>query len=166
MNGTSADPTSAALKADPSSASPASVPAIVTFLLIGIWAAMVAGLFVLIANKIELTAIQVGLLSGTFGTETTLLVASVSFWVGSTAGGKAMGDQIARSGAQAQATVASIAASGPPPPPPGSTTTTTTVAAPAEPAAPTPVVVTNDTTDPVPVQPGGPPADFMNGPVR
>lgn len=87
------------------SARASSVPAIVTFWLLGIWTLMVLGIFWLVGTKITISVVMFGLLSGVFGTETTLLVGAVGFWVGSSVGAKASGDALAQ-----------LAGAGPPPP--------------------------------------------------
>jgi hypothetical protein len=120
----------------PATARASSVPAIVTFWLLLIWSGQNAGLFAMTVYKIELNAVLSGILQNVLGTTGTLLVAAVSFWVGSTVGARASGDALAESNKAASTALSTLA--GAPP------------IKPSDPASPAPVVVTNDPTNPVP----------------
>jgi len=120
------------------SARATSVPALVTFWLLAIWTGTITGVFVLVFKAVVVSALLFGLISGVLGTQTTLLVAAVSFWVGSTVGAKAAGDSMAEGNKAAQAALATLA--GAPP---------DRFAA----GAVTQVKVTNPASDPVPVRP-------------
>jgi len=98
---------------EPGTASRTSVAAIVTYCLLGTWALMVFGLFTLVWFQVAIDSTQMALIGAVFGTEQTLLVAAVTFWVGSTQGAKALGDAMAQSAAKAQGVVAAVAASKP-----------------------------------------------------
>jgi hypothetical protein len=124
-----------------------SVPALVTFWLLGVWAGMIVGVFSLVASGVTVSTVMFGLLSGIFGTETTLLVAAVSFWVGSTVGSRASGDAIAESGKVSAAALAKIAGGAPAP----------------DAAEPQVVTIQQADGDPVPVQET--PTPFMEKPV-
>jgi hypothetical protein len=96
-------------------ARPTSVPAIVTFWLLGVFTLTVIGVFVLIADRVQLNTIMFGLLTGLIATETTLLTGACGFWLGSSIGAKASGDAIADSNKAAAGALAKIAASAAPP---------------------------------------------------
>jgi hypothetical protein len=105
-------------KPEPSSAALNSVPAIVTFWLLGIWTVMVIGVFLMAAFGVKIEGTTLGVLAGVIGTQTTMLVAAVSFWVGTNIGAKAAGDKMAESMMKGQAAFAQLAGAGPPPPSP------------------------------------------------
>jgi hypothetical protein len=93
-----------------------SVAAIVTYWLLAIWSGLILGVFLLIANQVKLSDVMLGVLSGLFGTQTTLLVASVSFWVGSTSGANQAQSAIANDAAGKTNALAQLAGAGPQPP--------------------------------------------------
>lgn len=95
-----------------------SVPAIVTFWLLAIWTLMIVAMFALVGFKVAIEGVLLGLLSGIIGTQTTLLVAAVSFWVGSTVGARQASDKAANENAKSTAALAQLAGAGAPPPAP------------------------------------------------
>lgn len=97
---------------------PRSVPALVTWWLLAIWTVMVSGVFVLTGLRVSIEGVMLGVLSGIIGTQTTLLVASVSFWVGSTVGAKQQSANAAADNTIKTAALAQLAGAGPPPPNP------------------------------------------------
>lgn len=92
------------------------ITAAVTFLLLIVWAGMVGGVFYLVTHKAQLDSILYGLLGTIFGTESTLLVAAISYWVGTTAGAKSSADAMAETNRTSGAALAQLAGAGPPPP--------------------------------------------------
>lgn len=99
-------------------ASPKSVPAIVTFWLLGLWTLTIISTFAIIFLKVQIEGTALGLLAGVIGTTTTLTVGAVGFWVGSSVGAKAAGDEMARQAKDAQAALGQLAGVGPQPPAP------------------------------------------------
>lgn len=86
-----------------------SVPAIVTYWLLFIWSGIVLGVFLLVAHGITIDGILLALVSGLIGTQTTLLVAAVSFWVGATVGGKQANERLSQASAISSAALERIA---------------------------------------------------------
>lgn len=101
---------------DHSAMSPRSVPAIVTYWLLAIWSAMILAVFAMVAFQVPIEGVMLGILSGLIGTQTTLLVAAVSFWVGSTVGSRQKGDDAAADATIKTAALAQLAGAGPQPP--------------------------------------------------
>lgn len=142
----------------PQAASAKSVPALITFWLLGLWSAIIAAKFVLVAVGVwgqqgtvtfAIDATVQTFLSNAESTTQNLLIMAVSFWVGTTVGAKALGDTLAESnkaGATALATIAGAAPNGGHGPDP----------------TPQPVVVTNPASDPVQTEEAKP---FMERPV-
>jgi hypothetical protein len=120
----------------PQSARATSVPALVTFCLLAIDVGMILGVFLLIAYKVTISTVMVGILSGIFGIENTLLTSAVTFWVGSSVGTKAAGDALVESNKVASAAVAQLAGATP-------------AASTDQPTEPVPVVVKSSVADPV-----------------
>lgn len=114
-------------------ASPTSVPAIVTFWLLGLWTLTIIATFAIIFLKVQIEGTALGLLAGVIGTTTTLTVGAVGFWVGSSVGAKAAGDEMARQAKTAQEALGQLAGAGPQPPAPPQ------ISSDPLPAAPTPV---------------------------
>lgn len=81
-------------RADVTAESRTSVPALVTYWLLAIWTGVVVAVFVMVAREITIDGILLALVSGLIGTQTTLLVAAISFWVGATQGGKAANERL------------------------------------------------------------------------
>lgn len=98
------------------------VPSLVTFWLLGIWTLMIGGVFFLAALRVPIEGVMLGVLSGVIGTQTTLLVAAVSYWVGSTQGAKNAQERAANDNKEAQKVIAQLAGAGPPPPAPANPT--------------------------------------------
>lgn len=98
---------------EPSSSSAKSVPAIVTFWLLGLWTFTIVAAVILTGLKIEVDST---ILIGVIGSQTTLTVSAVSFWVGTTVGAKAAGDKIAAQAETSSAALAQLAGAGAPPP--------------------------------------------------
>lgn len=94
-----------------------SVPAIVTYWLLLIWSALVGGVFWLILHGNPITDVMLGVLSGLIGTQTTLLVAAVSFWVGSSVGQKQAQDRAATDSTTKTNALAQLAGAGSATPP-------------------------------------------------
>lgn len=86
------------------------VPAIVTYALLAIWAVVVLGMGGLIAGMVifgvKMDAILLNMVSGLFGTTGTLTVAAVSYWVGATVGGKAANEKLGEANRVANETLA------------------------------------------------------------
>jgi hypothetical protein len=91
--------------APPNSASRTGVAAIVTYVLLGIFALALLGVFLLISYGVKIDGVTLGVLGGALGTLQTMLVGAVGFWIGSSVGAKASGDALAQ-----------LAGAGPPPP--------------------------------------------------
>lgn len=87
----------------------ASVPALVTFWLLAIWTLVIIGVFSMAAARIPIEGVMLGVLSGIIGTQTTLLVAAVSFWVGSNVGAKQARDSAAKDNDAKTAVIAQLA---------------------------------------------------------
>lgn len=143
--------------APPSQAASArSVPALITFWLLGLWSAIIVAKFLLIylavlppngGRAFVIDATVQTFLSNAESTTQNLLIMAVSFWVGSTVGAKALGDTLAESnkaGATALATIAGAAPHA------------------VVQDQPQPVVVTNEPGQPVPVTDD---KNFMERPV-
>lgn len=93
-----------------------SVPALVTYWLLAIWSGMVIAVFLMASNDVKIEGVMLAVITGLIGTQTTLLVAAVSFWVGTTYGAKAGAEREADNGRLASAALAQLAGAGPPPP--------------------------------------------------
>ncbi len=93
-------------------ASQFSVPALVTYWLLGIWTLVIGSVFQLVHDKIMIDGVLLALVSGIIGTQTTLLVAAVSFWVGATVGGKEANERMGKANEVATAALTTIAAAG------------------------------------------------------
>jgi hypothetical protein len=83
-----------------------SVPAIVTYWLLLIWSGLIWAVVDMVVHKVEISGIMLAVLTGLIGTQTTLLVASVSFWVGATMGGKQANERLAEASRIANETLA------------------------------------------------------------
>jgi hypothetical protein len=125
-----------------------STPALVTWWLLALWSGITVANYSLAAWAVKVDAILQGLISNTQNLTGTVLVAAVSFWVGSTVGARASGDAIAESGKVSAAALAKIAG-GAPMTDPG--------------AAPQVVTIQQADGEPVPVQET--PTPFMEKPV-
>lgn len=121
-------------KTEPSANSLTSVPAVVTFWLLGLWTLVVVFKFALVAWKVPLSADTEGFLGQVVDTTQNMMLMAVSFWVGSSVGAKASGDALARRGETDSAAIAQLAGAGPPPP--------------AAPMSPELVVAPTDSTHP------------------
>lgn len=93
-----------------------SIPAVVTFWLLGIWTLMIGLVFALAFARIPIEGVLLGVLSGIISTQTTALIASISYWVGTTSGAKGTADQANAAGGVATAALAQLAGAGPQPP--------------------------------------------------
>lgn len=83
-----------------------SVPALITWWLLGLWTLISVAKFAIVAsNHVTIDAQVQGFLSNVESTTQNLLLMAVSFWVGSSVGAKASGDALAQ-----------LAGAGPPPP--------------------------------------------------
>jgi len=91
-----------------------SVPALVTYWLLGLWTLVIANVFNLVLQGVKIDGILLSLVSGLIGTQTTLLVAAVSFWVGATVGGKQSTERLAEAQKMSSAALAKIAATASP----------------------------------------------------
>lgn len=100
----------------PAPASPWSVPAIITYALLLIWILTAAGMYNLIVGQVQINSVYVGILGTILGTDQTLLVAAISFWVGTTSGAKSSGDALAKSNEAGSSALAQLAGAGPQPP--------------------------------------------------
>ena len=89
-----------------------SVPAIVTYWLLAIWTGIIVGVFNLVLRGVTIDGILLSLVSGLIGTQTTLLVASVSFWVGATVGGKQANERLAKAQEVSNAALSKLAGDG------------------------------------------------------
>ena len=89
----------------PVTADRTSTAAIVTYIALGMLALDTVGIYVLLALRIAVTDVMVGILGGQLSTHATIAVGAVGFWVAGTASGKAT-----------NAALAQIAGAGPPPP--------------------------------------------------
>ncbi len=96
--------------------SPTSVPALVTYWLLAIWSLMILGVFVMTGLHVAIEGVMLGVLSGIISTQTTILVAAVSFWVGSTSGSRQTADNIAADSKVKTAALAQLGGAGPQPP--------------------------------------------------
>lgn len=92
------------------------VAATVTLMLLIIWLLMVGGVFSLVlilpAKKAIIDSTLYGLLGTVFGTESTLLTASVGYWVGSSSGSKASSDALVESNKASSSVMAALAGTG------------------------------------------------------
>lgn len=95
---------------EPSHESRTTVPAIVTYWLLFIWTVVILGMGGLVAGMVifdvKIDPILLNMVSGLFGTTATLVVASVSYWVGATVGGKKANEQLGEANRVANATLA------------------------------------------------------------
>lgn len=91
-----------------------SVPALVTYWLLAIWAFITYRLIDALIYQVMANAVNPVLLaavSGLIGTQTTLLVSAVSFWVGATVGGKQATERLAEAQKVSSAALTTIAKS-------------------------------------------------------
>lgn len=101
-----------------------SVPALVTYWLLAIWTGLICAVVYMVVQKVEISGIMLAVLTGLIGTQTTLLVAAVSFWVGATMGGKQANERLSEASRIANETLARQAEGTMPRPAPGTAVTT------------------------------------------
>ena len=80
--------------ADVSAESRSSVPAILAYSLTVVWTLMLIGIYTLIRDRIPINVVMLTIVASAFGTQTTLMVAAYSFWVGATQGGKQANERL------------------------------------------------------------------------
>lgn len=86
-----------------------SVAAIVTYWLLLNWTLLGTAVVYLIVVNATITAVMLGVLGGIIGTQSTLTIGAVGFWIGSSLGAKMAGDQIAATQKDGQAALAQLA---------------------------------------------------------
>ena len=115
-----------------------SVAAVVTFILLAIWALIIVWILILVSNGVEIEGATLGVLAGVIGTHTTFTSVAVGFWLASSIGAKSSGDALAQ-----------LAGAGPPSPAVPLSSPVATAAPPALAVAPAPAI------EPLATPPGG-----------
>lgn len=95
---------------------PLSVPALISYANLAIFTLCGGGVFIIIMNHIEISAVMAGVLGAVLGASGTGMATANGFWLGNTSSGKQAQADTAKAAAVAQASLAQIAGSGPPPP--------------------------------------------------
>jgi len=105
--------------AEVSAESRSSVPALVTYWLLAIWSGLIIGVFWLARSKITVDSALLTLIYNLISTQTVILVAAISFWVGATQGGKAANERLSEASKLSNAALQKAVEGSTPQPAPG-----------------------------------------------
>lgn len=97
---------------------PFSVPAIISYLNMLIFILSGMGVFLIIFNHVEISAVLAGVLGTVLGASGTGVATTNGFWLGNTSSSKQAQVDTAAAAKAGQAALAQIAGAGPPPPAP------------------------------------------------